>query len=1242
MENRSEFDVDIQELKICTFNVNGLKDEIKQDAILKLLRDLKFEVIALQETHLEKADFDTFRSKWHGPIIFKEGTSHSKGSCILFNSYFKEEQLELLLMNDRVLLCSYKLGKEILYFCNIYAPNDSAGKIRFFYNLKNQLSPHIENIALKKLIIMGDFNCVLNNKLDIVTGKPHPVDTVKAFNVCVEDLELIDLWRKNNRNTKDYTFSRIVARRLDFIFSSKLLLPYITECNILSSGHSDHRMVVCKVEFNHFKRGKGTYKMNSSLFENVQFRDSVKKLINESKEEFANFDPLLKWEAIKIRVKEHTQLFGKYNNFKKKEETNNLRLRLSTLESEWASDVNNFDKQKEIFSIKKQLEIRNIELATAARIRSKIQWIEEGEKCSKFFLALEKHHGVSSTVFKIKDKFGNVQTEGNKIVAVFADHFRHVYENNIEEETISKNFDDFLNNVTLKSLDDFEKNELDKEINETELLNALKSMNKNASPGLDGFCIEFYFIYFEEIKDILLDFYNTCYDQRALTKNSQLGLITLIHKGKGLERNEVNNWRPITMSNIDYKIIAKLLANRLKKVISKLVGQQQQGFIKGRNIANIIRSIDDIIEYEKNAKLKDFLFIIDFKQAFDKINTEYICQVFKKFGFGDYFLNWLTTIFANRHSCVKNGGHLSDFFPVFTGVKQGCPIAPLLFVLAAEILAQNIIQDSKIKGVKYPCSLSDIKILQFADDTSFLCKDKIDIKEILSRLKLFSLFSGLIINIKKCSIMPMGIGRAIIDNSLEGVAMTDEVKIVGIIFRKDKSASEIEDNWNNKIDKIKGIIKNWMKRKLTVIGKIQVIKTFILSQFVYLLQSLALPYRVLDEINSILYRFIWRKDHVEKRAWERLKRKVLSNDKENGGLNMINIHDFQNSFLLHWGKRLLSKDLEDWKLIPMYVFKCVGGLFVFKSKVSSKDFKGSEHIKSLFWKNVLQSWLDNNTFTDEITLNDVINNNKFVTVHGNPLFVFEAVKNNIITVKDMLNEAGEIISFAEYNNRIGRTASNLIDHTILKTAISKIQNRIQHLQTNQAVFFKDTNIESLDRKKIYELLLKYEKCHCETIWEKKLGKKINDDTWTNIFLCTKETKLQEFQWKIVHNIFPTNILLNRMGLEPSEKCETCGVAEFVEHLFYECQRLGNFWEKIENIIRSKVNKNVSITKNIAILGIEQLENYKTYTEKEIYEINNILIIAKFSIYKSKSKDLQIDTVFEREMEIRNNRKNLIY
>ena len=316
----------------------------------------------------------------------------------------------------------------------------------------------------------------------------------------------------------------------------------------------------------------------------------------------------------------------------------------------------------------------------------------------------------------------------------------------MNDKDIETPLDRFLDKLNLKNISDTDKLLLDEPITIKEIEKAFKELNKDSSPGYDGLTMEFYETFFDDIKLTLFEYYNFCFNLEKLSESTQIGLISLVHKGKSLSREEVGNWRPITLSNIDYKIIAKLLSNRLKSVVSSIVGRQQQGFIKGRNIANIIRGIDDIMEYIRSNNLKEILFIIDFKQAFDKINNSYITAVFKKFGFGENFIKWLNILLKDRQSCLKNRGYVSRLFEVTCGVKQGCSIAPLLYVIAAEILAQNIIQDDTIKGVKYPGSDQEAKICQFADDTSFFCGSIIDIREILSRLKLFEEFSGLSIN----------------------------------------------------------------------------------------------------------------------------------------------------------------------------------------------------------------------------------------------------------------------------------------------------------------------------------------------------------------------------------------------------------------------------------------------------------------------------------------------------------------
>ena len=1235
----NNFDVDVRQIKIASFNVNGIRTKIRLNAIFRSLRKSPYDIIALQETHLLKEDHGYLNRIWEGPIIHSEGTNLSKGLCILFSKYFHNKIIKILYASDRILICSYMLGEEVFYLCNIYAPNDDNERIEFYNRLPTTINRYLDEVQLARTIFLGDFNCVVDNNKDIISGDPHPVEVVKSFNTFILDTELNDIWRIDNPHDSEYTWSRpnpFIARRLDYIFVNNLLLPFLTECKIISMAHSDHRLVYCNIEFNQFRRGDGTYKMNSSLFDNPHFKETMRSLITDNIRDLATLDPITKWNVLKAKIKEFSQQFGKYNKIIKKRDESELQAQLNQLEKEYAQNTTNASLQAKILECKKKLELHNLEQTKAAMIRSKLQWMEEGEKCSKFFLSLEKSRGVNSTVFRIKDENNIEITDETEIVDVFARHFERVYDDqqNIEAQEIKNGLDKFLENVNLKQLSDDDRNMLDAPITTAELHAAFKDLNKVSSPGLDGITMQFYEIYFEDIKSTLFDYFNFCYENLELCENTQMGIISLIHKGKSLRRDEVGNWRPITLSNIDYKIIAKLLANRLKKVVGKIVGKQQQGFIKGRNIANIIRGIDDIMEYERKNNLNDLLFIIDFKQAFDKINNTYITHVFKKFGFGNNFINWISTIFSNRKSCVKNGGHVSRLFNVNCGVKQGCPIAPLLFVVASEILAQNILQDNLIKGVKNPYTDSFVKIKQFADDTSFFCQSIIDIREILSRLKEFSVFSGLNINMKKCAILFMGSNNDNAMRTIDNIEIVNKVKIVGIYFSNYNSASEMVENWEGRLAKIKSIIKLWMRRKLTIIGKIQIIKTFILSQLVYVLQSLSLPCDVLSEFNTIIYRFIWRKDNTDKRAWERVKRTILSNSKENGGLEMINLHDFQKSFLLSWACKLNSQDNDDWKMIPFYFYSHVGGKSVFNSKVEYHKFKGLSEVTSYFWAKVLRAWLENYTFKKDLSIQDNINNNELFTVQNNPLFLRNAIKKNMIYIKDILN-GQDMIEYDVFRSSVGNSAECFMEYIALKLAFAKVRNLINFNKEDfDELKLNGKPISKTNRKQIYQSLLSEEECICKGFWRSKYDKDTHGSTWKNIFKYIKETKLQELQWKIVHNVYPTNTLLNRMGIKPSENCEFCGERETVEHLFFSCDRIKNLWLEVGKIILIYTKKKITLTEHIVLLGIEQDAFYSNLNDDETRLINNILVIAKQSITYSKKYDLNINIVFEKELRFR--------
>ncbi|KAJ1092422.1 hypothetical protein NDU88_005532 [Pleurodeles waltl] len=179
------------------------------------------------------------------------------------------------------------------------------------------------------------------------------------------------------------------------------------------------------------------------------------------------------------------------------------------------------------------------------------------------------------------------------------------------------------------------------------------------------------------------------------------GMITLLYKQKG-EKGDLKNWRPIYLLNVDYKILAKAMANRLKKVIAKIVHPDQTCGIPGRQIADSLALAT--IEYIKSRKVHTALVSLDQEKAFDLVYHEFMDRTLRALGLGDFFCDVVTTMYRDTSSTAMVNGWKTDPFPVLSGVRRGSQLSPLLFICVIELLAEPIRQNRDIRGVTVPGS----------------------------------------------------------------------------------------------------------------------------------------------------------------------------------------------------------------------------------------------------------------------------------------------------------------------------------------------------------------------------------------------------------------------------------------------------------------------------------------------------------------------------------------------------------
>ncbi|GJZ90071.1 reverse transcriptase domain, reverse transcriptase zinc-binding domain protein [Tanacetum coccineum] len=284
---------------------------------------------------------------------------------------------------------------------------------------------------------------------------------------------------------------------------------------------------------------------------------------------------------------------------------------------------------------------------------------------------------------------------------------------------------------------------------------AIRGCGGDKAPGPDGFNFKFIRRVWEIIRTKLLGAIRWFWEYMEISRGCNASFVTIIPKVAG--PIWLGYFHPISLIGCYYKIIAKKLVERIKRVVGIVVGEAQNVFIKGRYILDEILIANEAMEYLQKKKIKILIFKVDFEKAYDSINWRFLIDIMKKMGFGDKWCKWVDSCLRSASMSILVNGSPSDEFGLERGIRQGDPLSPFLFILAAKglnAIVNEAVENDIFRGVKVGTNNVTVSHLQYADDNIFFGEwSKENTKALMCVLKCFEEVFGLRVITTKVSYM---------------------------------------------------------------------------------------------------------------------------------------------------------------------------------------------------------------------------------------------------------------------------------------------------------------------------------------------------------------------------------------------------------------------------------------------------------------------------------------------------------
>lgn len=334
---------------------------------------------------------------------------------------------------------------------------------------------------------------------------------------------------------------------------------------------------------------------------------------------------------------------------------------------------------RELCTLKfKLLEIYNNKVVYAL-FRLKTDFYEGGEKTGKLLARQVKEKDFSNIISAIKQG-DKVLTAGKDINKEFQKFYEKLYTSTIPCKEKQKEQDLFFSKIDMPKLLPEQVERLESLVTENEIRKAVSLMKTGKSPGYDGPSAEYYKEYIDILAPVLQKVYQEAFELGQIPPTFNEALISLIPK-KDKDPTNPSNYRPISLLNLDCKILTKILALRLQQFLPSIIYPDQVGFVKNRSSSDNVRKLLHLKWLGQSKDVPIAAISLDAEKAFDRVEWNFLLSTLSHFGFGPHFSKWVKILYTEPKAAVITNRVISPFFNLSRGTRQGCSLSSLYYLL---------------------------------------------------------------------------------------------------------------------------------------------------------------------------------------------------------------------------------------------------------------------------------------------------------------------------------------------------------------------------------------------------------------------------------------------------------------------------------------------------------------------------------------------------------------------------------